>query len=98
MSDLASLRGVNLSVRVLGQAIIGGAFDQNFSSEILDQASSQEINGQSVKTAVIGPPSRESQVLLQQTQTRGECSFEDYTADVRAACPHTCKLWPSLNV
>jgi hypothetical protein len=95
---MSSLRGAKLCVRALGQAIAGGAFGQSFSSTSLDNASFQNIEGQSVDTPILPPPDPEIRVLLQQAQMRGDDLFVGYSADVKAAFPKTFGLWSDLNL
>lgn len=90
---MSQVRGVKLSVRVLGQAIMGGAFWETFSADKLDEMSFQAIQAQIVQTPIISPPDTESRVLLTHAQLRAIDSLADYSADARATCPKTFDLF-----
>lgn len=93
VTQLSNIRGVKFSVRALGQAIVGGAFEYSFSKASLDNVSFQIIESQSVHAPVVAPLGAESRVLLQQAQMRTDSSFASYSEDVKAACPKTFGLF-----
>ncbi|KAJ5356237.1 hypothetical protein N7517_010846 [Penicillium concentricum] len=98
IARMSGLQGAKLCVRTLGQAIASDAFAQSFSSTSLDNASFQNIKGQLTQTPVLAPPNLDSRILLQQAQMRGDDSFANYSADIKAACPKTFGLWSYLKL